>query len=231
MGFGASGRVTFWGPRGPQDGPSQPQDDSKTVHNGSESPKNRPKMLKITRRRAKRPPRRSKKPPRGVPRGPREAKIIDFSIVFERFGGFRVFRLPTLQDGPRGSEDNPKTAQEASETVPIPPRTAPRRQEKRPIQKPTFASHAASQRRNIRVREPERSYFIPARAWLDRAVGLCGLRLRATFGSYVWGLSFRSFRLGATFGGFRFGAFVWGLRLGAFVWRLSFGGSGVGAFV
>ena len=126
------------------------------------------------------------------------------------------FNFTTLRNGPRGPEDNPKTAQEASETVPIPPRTAPRRQEKRPIQKPTFASHAASQRRNIRVRGPERSYFIPARAWLDRAVGLCGLRLRATFGGYVWGLSFRSFRLGATFGGFRLEAFVWGLRCGGF---------------
>ena len=38
----------------------------------------------------------------------------------------------------------------------------------------------------IRVRGPERSYFIPARAWLDREVGLWGLRLGATFRGNVF---------------------------------------------
>ena len=80
------------------------------VQEGPETPKDRSKTPTIVPRRLKWPPKRAKRPPRGVPRGPREAKFIDFSMVFEGFLDSRHFGDWTLQDGPRRFQDRPKTA-------------------------------------------------------------------------------------------------------------------------
>ena len=42
-----------------------------------------PIALQEAPRRAKKPPRRYRKPPRGLPRRPREAKIVNFPLVFQ----------------------------------------------------------------------------------------------------------------------------------------------------
>ena len=83
-------------------------------------------------RRSKRPPRRPKWPPRGFPRGPEEAKIIDFSMVFEGFYCSRLFGQTTTQNGPRGSTNRPKTAPEAPQRAPKRPKRAPRRTQRSP---------------------------------------------------------------------------------------------------
>ena len=95
-------------------------------------PKMPPRRAKMASRRPKRPPRRPKRPPRALPRGPQEAKIIDFPMVFERFWHSRRFGFPTLQDDPRGLQDRPKTAQEASKRAPRLPKRTPRRRQRRP---------------------------------------------------------------------------------------------------
>ena len=92
-------------------------------------------------RRPKSAPRRRRWPqdgPRGLqdgPRGPQEAsqegperlQLLIFHCVFRCFLPSRLFGFTTLQDGPRGPEDRPKTAQEAPKTASRRPQTASRR--------------------------------------------------------------------------------------------------------
>ena len=83
-------------------------------------------------RRPKRLPRRPKRPPRALPRGHQEAKISDFTIVFDKMLRSRLFGFPTLQNSPRRPQDRPKTAQEASKRAPRQPKRAPRRPKRSP---------------------------------------------------------------------------------------------------
>ena len=64
--------------------------------------------------------------PRRAPRGHQATKYIDFSIVFKRFLGSRLFGLPTLHDGPEGRQDRSNTATEAHKRAPGLPRSAQR---------------------------------------------------------------------------------------------------------
>ena len=96
-----------------------------TPQEAPETPKERSKTPKMTPRRPKRPPRRSRMPPRRLTRGPREAKIVNFTMVLERFWPSCLFGFPTLQDSSRGPQDRPKTAQEAPKSAPRRPKRAP----------------------------------------------------------------------------------------------------------
>ena len=82
------------------------------------SSQERSKTAQMASRRLKMPPRRPKMPSRDLPRGPQEAKISDFPLVFGGFGRSRLFGLPALQDGPKSPQDRPKSAQEASKMAP-----------------------------------------------------------------------------------------------------------------
>ena len=57
-------------------------------------------------------------PLRGSPGGPEEAKIIDFLYVLEGLWQLLLLGIPTAQDGPRGPQDRPKIAHEASKMAP-----------------------------------------------------------------------------------------------------------------
>ena len=89
---------------GPEDGPKR----SKRV---SETPK-------MASRRPQRPPRGPKSAPSAPPRGAPEAKIVDFHLFFRCFLPSRFFGFPTLQEGPGGPQESPKTAQEAPKGAP-----------------------------------------------------------------------------------------------------------------
>ena len=75
----------------------------------------------------------------------------------------------------------------------------------------------------IRVRRAERSFFVPARAWLDGGPGLWGLHLGATHGGYTWGLhmgaTLRGLHMGATLAGYTWGLHMWATR----TWGLHMG--------
>ena len=62
----------------------------------------------------------------GVVPGGSRARIIDFSLVFEGFSGFRFVGPRTAENGPGGSKDRPKTAQEAPRSARERPKRAPR---------------------------------------------------------------------------------------------------------
>ena len=117
------------------------------VQEGPQTPEDRSTTPKMASRRPKRPPRWPKKHLRGLQKGPQEAKIVDFPLVFEGFWRSRIFsfrrsktpqeapktapRPPQdgprgLQEGPQTAQDGPKTAQEASKTAQYTPKTAPR---------------------------------------------------------------------------------------------------------
>ena len=91
-------------PREPPEGPRRLKIASRWFKTAHEAPK--------------RPPRGLREGPRGLPRGPREAKIINFTKVLEGFLPSRIFGIPTAQDDPRGPQDRPKIAREASKMAP-----------------------------------------------------------------------------------------------------------------
>ena len=106
------------GPRWPPRWPKRVQDASKSAQEATKTAQAGSRMAPDAPRRPMRPPRRPKKPPRGPPGRPETAKIIAFRYLFERFWYLLLFGLPTAQDGPRGPQDRPKSAQEASKMAP-----------------------------------------------------------------------------------------------------------------
>ena len=127
------------------------QDAQDGFQDGPGRPPKPPRWPKMPPRRPKRPQRSPKSAPRGPPRGPKEAKIIDFHCVFQCFSCYRLFELPTLQDGSRGPQERPKTSREAPKRVPRRPKRASKRPKRRPRQ-PKIAPRQPqerSKRRNI----------------------------------------------------------------------------------
>eukprot|EP00959_Pyramimonas_sp_CCMP1952_P387906 8129056-Pyramimonas_sp.AAC.1 len=59
-----------------------------------------------------------KRPPRRPPGRPERAKILICPWVFEGFWNVLLISSPTAQDGPRGHQHRPKSAQEPSKMAP-----------------------------------------------------------------------------------------------------------------
>eukprot|EP00959_Pyramimonas_sp_CCMP1952_P257885 5389465-Pyramimonas_sp.AAC.1 len=86
----------------------------KLPHTHIAEAKNVPRRLKMVPRRPKKAQSGPKSAPRGLPTQPQEAKIVDFTKVFEGCWHSRMFGFPTLQDGSRSSQNRLKTANDAS---------------------------------------------------------------------------------------------------------------------
>ena len=91
-----------------QDAHPDCQDGPRCLHDGSRWPPDGQRGLQDA-------PRGLQEPCHEVPR---KQKSLIFLSVFERFWHSRRFGFPTLQNGPRGPQDRPKIAQEASKMAP-----------------------------------------------------------------------------------------------------------------
>ena len=125
-----------WPPRCLQDGqdslrwpPRWSQDASKTAKMASKTAKMAPRCTQDGLRWPQDGPRLPKSPPRGPEDGPRglqellqegppKPKSLSFLRFLKAMGHLPLFGLPTAQGGPRGPQDRPKIAQEASKMAP-----------------------------------------------------------------------------------------------------------------